>query len=107
MEEIDEDAIALSYVTRARLQIKVCIRTYRLFFVPRTEDFFWRLRTPEEVEQTHELAVKRREQRKNALSSWLKTKVPAEGTRANESNTPAVIEAEMKESQTNQMVEAA
>ncbi|KAF8189362.1 histone deacetylase complex, SIN3 component [Pholiota molesta] len=33
------------------LEIKVCLRTYRLFYVPRTEDFMWRYRYKEEMEK--------------------------------------------------------
>ncbi|TFK41677.1 histone deacetylase complex, SIN3 component [Crucibulum laeve] len=33
------------------LEIKVCVRTYRLFFVSKTEDFLWRYRSKEEVDK--------------------------------------------------------
>lgn len=33
------------------LEIKVCLRTYRLFYVPYTEDFMWKYRGMEEMEK--------------------------------------------------------
>ncbi|PCH44684.1 hypothetical protein WOLCODRAFT_123950 [Wolfiporia cocos MD-104 SS10] len=37
-------------VANGRLEIKVCVRTYRLFFVSHTEDFLWRIVGREERE---------------------------------------------------------
>lgn len=37
--------------TKDGLEIKVCVRTYRLFFVSHTEDFLWKYRTKEEVDK--------------------------------------------------------
>ena len=31
-----------SVIARPGLEIKVCVRTYRLFFVAHSEDFMWR-----------------------------------------------------------------
>ncbi|KZT20179.1 hypothetical protein NEOLEDRAFT_1182706 [Neolentinus lepideus HHB14362 ss-1] len=36
---------------RGGLEIKVCVRTYRLFFVSNTEDVLFRMRAPEELER--------------------------------------------------------
>ncbi|TFK49235.1 hypothetical protein OE88DRAFT_1719716 [Heliocybe sulcata] len=41
---------------RGGLEIKVCVRTYRLFFVSNTEDVLLRMRTPEELERLHKHA---------------------------------------------------
>ncbi|KAF8067547.1 histone deacetylase complex, SIN3 component [Lyophyllum atratum] len=35
--------------TRDGLEIKICVRTYRLFFVSNTEDFLWKISTREET----------------------------------------------------------
>ncbi|KIK06012.1 hypothetical protein K443DRAFT_674585 [Laccaria amethystina LaAM-08-1] len=37
--------------TQDGLEIKVCVRTYRLFYVSRTEDFLWKFRSREEMEK--------------------------------------------------------
>jgi paired amphipathic helix protein Sin3a len=37
-------------LSRSGLEIKVCVRTYRMFFVSRTEDFLWRDWTSEDRE---------------------------------------------------------
>lgn len=38
-------------VARSGLEIKVCVRTYRFFYVSNTEDVLWRLSEREEVKQ--------------------------------------------------------
>ena len=38
------------FYTRGGLEIKVCVRTYRLFYVSRTEDVLWRTPSPAECE---------------------------------------------------------
>lgn len=38
-------------VTQDGQEIKVCVRTYRLFYVPETEDFLWKFRSKEEMEE--------------------------------------------------------
>ena len=49
------------------LEIKVCVRTYRLFYVSFTEDFMWKYRNKEEMEKNACLLSKR-----NALRrEWL------------------------------------
>lgn len=37
-------------VTQDGQEIKVCVRTYRLFYVPEKEDYLWKFRSKEEVE---------------------------------------------------------
>ena len=49
------------------LEIKVCVRTYRLFYVSYTEDFMWKYRSKEEMEKNSHSLSKR-----NALRrKWL------------------------------------
>lgn len=72
--------MAVTYLSRSWLLIKVCIRTYRLFFAPGTEDFYWRTRTPEEIAKLRETSAKRREQKKSALDAWLSNKIPSESS---------------------------
>ncbi|RDB18702.1 Paired amphipathic helix protein pst1 [Hypsizygus marmoreus] len=53
------------------LEIKICVRTYRLFFVSKTEDFFWKIPTREETKK----ALKHLQAREQLRRKWL------EGTR--------------------------
>jgi len=76
LEEHDDESQIPTYISRAALQIKVCIRTYRLFFVSGTEDFYWRTRTPANRDTVHRAAASRRTERKAALSAWLDGKIP-------------------------------
>ncbi|KAG1731662.1 uncharacterized protein EDB91DRAFT_1238915 [Suillus paluster] len=54
-------------LARSALETKVCVRTYRLFFVSGTEDFLWRIPSKEDVDTSssagvgREAASKRRE----------------------------------------------
>ena len=41
------------------LEIKVCVRTYRLFYVSCTEDFLWKYRSKEEMEKNAHSLSKR------------------------------------------------
>ncbi|KAF8893642.1 hypothetical protein CPB85DRAFT_1230305 [Mucidula mucida] len=50
------------------LEIKVCVRTYRLFFVQDTEDYLWKIRDKEETERSDRNLRKRNLLRKK----WLK-----------------------------------
>ncbi|KAI0031590.1 hypothetical protein K488DRAFT_51739 [Vararia minispora EC-137] len=45
--EPEPDAAGL--VARSRLEIKVCVRTYRIFYVPGGEEAVWRVRSAEEI----------------------------------------------------------
>ena len=62
------------------LEIKVCVRTYRLFYVSFTEDFMWKYRSKEEMEKNARLLSKRNALRRewlmavnNSSGSWLLT----------------------------------
>jgi paired amphipathic helix protein Sin3a len=51
------------------LEIKVCLRTYRLFYVPRTEDFMWRYRYKEEMEKNSKQLALRNDLRRKWLAA--------------------------------------
>lgn len=49
------------------LEIKVCVRTYKMFYVSHSEDFFWRGWSAKELEE-----LPRREERRETFSKeWL------------------------------------
>lgn len=58
-------------VTQDGLEIKICVRTYRLFYVSASEDYLFKLRTSEDME-----AASKQLDKKNALRrKWLKERV--------------------------------
>ncbi|EJD05455.1 uncharacterized protein FOMMEDRAFT_118525 [Fomitiporia mediterranea MF3/22] len=57
-----------SSVGQSGLEIKVCVQTYRMFFVSETEDFFWRSWSAEEVEQCE----RRSSNRSSRSKRWLR-----------------------------------
>ena len=59
---------------RGALEIKVCVRTYRLFFVSKTEDVLWRKVSAGETAQAHARLYARNVHRKQ----WLE-RLEAEG----------------------------
>jgi histone deacetylase complex regulatory component SIN3 len=69
-----------NFVSRGDLRIKVALRTYRLFFVPNTEDSFCRKRSKEELEATAKQSEERRKERKERWEKWLEQKVGNTGT---------------------------
>ncbi|KAG6829244.1 hypothetical protein H0H87_012148 [Tephrocybe sp. NHM501043] len=54
-------------VSQDGLEIKVCVRTYRLFFVSNTEDFMWKISFKEETKE----AIKRLASREKLRKKWL------------------------------------
>ncbi|TFK20645.1 hypothetical protein FA15DRAFT_689033 [Coprinopsis marcescibilis] len=50
------------------LEIKVCVRTYRLFYVAKSEDFLWKYRSRDEMEKCFLILKARNSQR----AQWLK-----------------------------------
>lgn len=54
-------------IARGGLELKVCVRTYRLFFVSDTEDVLWRISTQEE----HDDAQRRLEARNKKRREWV------------------------------------
>ncbi|KAI0707538.1 hypothetical protein C8T65DRAFT_696013 [Cerioporus squamosus] len=57
-------------LARGGLQIKVCVRTYRLFFVPRSEDIMVRISSRAERADARKLAASRSEKRKKWLEDY-------------------------------------
>ena len=51
------------------LEIKVCVRTYRLFYVSYTEDFMWKYRSKEEMEKNSHSLSKRNALRREWLTA--------------------------------------
>ncbi|SJX62935.1 related to SIN3-transcription regulatory protein [Sporisorium reilianum f. sp. reilianum] len=67
----DDEASETRYVTRSGLEIRICLRTFKLFFHQGTEDVFVRIRSEEEKNELDRKAAvvsKRRTQRWN---DWL------------------------------------
>ncbi|KAF9445685.1 hypothetical protein P691DRAFT_805298 [Macrolepiota fuliginosa MF-IS2] len=54
-------------ITQDGQEIKVCVRTYRLFYVPEKEDFLWKVRSRDEVEDAAVNLKKRNALRKRWL----------------------------------------
>lgn len=54
--------------SRSNLEIKVCVRTYRFFYVTNTEDFLWKYRSKPEMESSFKRLKKRNELRQE----WMK-----------------------------------
>ncbi|KAJ8473776.1 hypothetical protein ONZ51_g7657 [Trametes cubensis] len=57
-------------IARGGIQIKVCVRTYRLFFVPESEDVMFRLSTARERADARELVEKRNAKRRTWLEQY-------------------------------------
>ena len=49
--------------SRSNLEIKVCVRTYRFFYVTNTEDFLWKYRSKAEMESSFKRLKKMNELR--------------------------------------------
>ncbi|KAJ7104329.1 histone deacetylase complex, SIN3 component [Mycena belliarum] len=61
-----QDALP-NVATQDSLEIKICVRTYRLFYVSKSEDYLFRLRTVEEVAA----ATKQLERKASFRRKWL------------------------------------
>ncbi|KAI0062716.1 hypothetical protein BV25DRAFT_1803353 [Artomyces pyxidatus] len=57
-------------VARGGLEIKVCVRTYRLFFVSHTEEILWRKIRPGEQERAEAILQSRNAQRRQWLDKF-------------------------------------
>jgi paired amphipathic helix protein Sin3a len=75
------------FYARGGLEIKVCVRTYRLFYVSRTEDVLWRIPSVAEQERANARLVARNADRVR----WL-DKFTFKGGGAPMSETAAVVE---------------
>ncbi len=73
------------FYARGGLEIKVCVRTYRLFYVSRTEDVLWRVRPAAERER----AAARLAARDTGRTRWLENFTSPRGGSTSET---AVIE---------------
>ena len=51
-------------ISQDGLEIKICVRTYRLFFVSNTEDFMWKISSRDETKKAVEHLEKREKLRK-------------------------------------------
>ncbi|KAK2461043.1 hypothetical protein APHAL10511_006984 [Amanita phalloides] len=60
----DVGEIAPSIIVHPGIEIKVCIRTYRLFYVTNSEDYFWRERTAEVAWTAEHLEASNKQRRK-------------------------------------------
>ncbi|CDZ97936.1 Histone deacetylase complex, SIN3 component [Phaffia rhodozyma] len=68
------------YIAESGLEIKVCIGSYKLFFVPDTEDFFSRQLTVDEGQTRRALSEGNRKLAKVKLDRFLESKIgPVEG----------------------------
>ncbi|CAD6885821.1 unnamed protein product [Tilletia laevis] len=65
------DAPGTTYTIKNGLEIKVCIRTYRLFFVDETEDVFVRHAVLSEPSKYEERVHKLKTRRTDRMNSWL------------------------------------
>ncbi|KAN0061779.1 hypothetical protein ACQY0O_005772 [Thecaphora frezii] len=68
---LENDAEGTRYITRSGLEIRVCIRTYKLFFVHDSEDTFIRLRPQSEIESIDAQAKVVKAKRTQRFSKWL------------------------------------
>jgi len=63
-----------SILVRPGIEIKVCIRTYRLFYVTNSEDSAWKKHTPEDLAQMAKCLETRNRQRHKWLQDSLRSK---------------------------------
>ena len=83
--------IGQDFYARGGLEIKVCVRTYRLFYVSRTEDVLWRVPSSAESER----ASARLTERDAARTGWLEKysfSKPAGGVAVASSSEAPVVE---------------
>ncbi|KZT66663.1 hypothetical protein DAEQUDRAFT_730074 [Daedalea quercina L-15889] len=77
-------------VARGSLEIKVCVRTYRLFFVSHTEDYLWRIVGPEELSGAREKARTQSGKRRQWLQQFVGQREEPELKQRKEQGNPAV-----------------
>ena len=63
----EPEAEGTRFIVKNALDIRVCIQTYRLFFVQDTEDVFVRLQTPPSPDET----ARRDARRRDRWHAWL------------------------------------
>ncbi|CCF52944.1 hypothetical protein NDA11_000980 [Ustilago hordei] len=67
----DNDATGMRYVTRSGLEIRICLRTFKLFFAHGTEDVFVRIRPEDEKKELDRKAAVVAKRRNQRWSDWL------------------------------------
>lgn len=67
----DSDASEARYVTRSGLEIRICLRTLKLFFAHGTEDVFVRIRAKEETDELDRKAAVVSKRRTRRWNEWL------------------------------------
>ncbi|KAJ1032939.1 hypothetical protein NDA16_000218 [Ustilago loliicola] len=67
----DNDAAGTRYVTRSGLEIKICLRTFKLFFAHGTEDVFVRIRPEGETKELDRKAAVVGRRRNQRWNDWL------------------------------------
>ena len=82
-----EESNGIDFYARGGLEIKVCVRTYRLFYVSRTEDVLWRVQPAAERER----AAARLVERDAGRTKWLE-KFTTRGGPGGSSETAAAVE---------------
>ncbi|EPQ28644.1 uncharacterized protein PFL1_03947 [Pseudozyma flocculosa PF-1] len=97
---LENDAAGTRYITRSGLEIRVCIRTYKLFFVHDSEDTFVRLRPESEVDEIDGKAGEVKTKRVRRFSRWLERRRKA-------IDDPASLDAEEEEAAANEAAAAA
>ncbi|SNX84434.1 related to SIN3 - transcription regulatory protein [Melanopsichium pennsylvanicum] len=68
---IDNDAVGTRYVTRSGLEIRICLRTFKLFFAHGTEDVFVRIRPEDEKTKLDRKAAAVNKRRSTRWDDWL------------------------------------
>jgi len=66
---------ASTFIAESGLEIKVCIGSYKLFFVPDTEDFFARRLTVEDEEARRVLVEAASKEGKEKVEAWVDEKL--------------------------------
>ncbi|GAC71740.1 gluconate kinase [Moesziomyces antarcticus T-34] len=67
----ENEASETRYVTRSGLEIRVCLRTFKLFFAHGTEDVFVRIRPEDERDELDRKAAVVNNRRKQRWDEWL------------------------------------
>lgn len=82
-----------TFIAESGLEIKVCIGSYKLFFVPDTEDFFSRRLTVEDEEARKVLIETASKEGKEKVEAWVDEKLGlAPPAAAPAAAAPAVVE---------------
>lgn len=88
---LEEDAAETRYVSRSALEIRICLKTFKLFFVHDTEDVFIRVRSADEVADIDQKALSVKKLRSERWSQWLDRRRQAidDPTHTHDADVPA------------------